>query len=575
MKTLRIYFLLLTSFCVASAMANTYYVSTTGNDSNAGTDAAPWKTIQKACNTAAAGDVVNIKAGTYKEKITMNVQGSSTGGFVTFQNYGTDKVIVDGAGLSGDDLLLISSKSYVKVIGIEFQNCSTSGTPMGIHIIGKGSDVVIKNCKVHDIVNLGSDAHGIALYATDGTTPYSNVIFDGNEVYNCKLGSSESMVMNGNVTNFQIINNVVHDNDNIGIDMIGFEGTASANDQARNGVCRGNTVYNITSEGNAAYSAGDFCADGIYVDGGRCIVIEDNIVHNVNIGIEIASEHSNKITDSVTVRNNFISNCDNAGIAFGGYSTSKGWTINCQFLNNTLYNNDTQNMGSGEIMIQKSHDNLFKNNIICAGSQGMGTSNPFSATYAYNNKFDYDLWYSTAGASALNFDWVNKSYDTYAAYKTASSNDSHSISLDPKFVSTTDLHIQNSSPALNAGDPSFVAGTTELDIDGQGRISGTKVDIGADEIQITSALTNIESAVKAICIQPNPMNDKADIIFDNANGTEYAIYIYKVNGDLVRQINNITTSKVQLERSGLSSGVYVVKICDNKSVKGEDLLIVR
>ena len=45
--------------------------------------------------------------------------------------------------------------------------------------------------------------------------------------------------MNGNVTNFRLITrNVVHDNDNIGIDIIGAEHTAPdpAVDQARDGV---------------------------------------------------------------------------------------------------------------------------------------------------------------------------------------------------------------------------------------------------------------------------------------------------------------------------------------------------
>jgi parallel beta-helix repeat protein len=570
MKNYYLKSLALVSFLLVAhiASAATYYVSTTGSDSNAGTEALPWKTIQKACNTAAAGDVVNIKAGTYYEKITLNVQGSSSGGFITFQNYGTDKVVVDGTGVSGDYMLYIDSKSYVKIIGLELQNCSTTGLPCGMYITGKGSNVVIKNCKVHDIVNKGTDAHGIALYATDGTTPYSNVIFDGNEVYNCKLGTSESMVMNGNVTNFQIINNVVHDNDNIGIDMIGFEGTASANDQVRNGVCRGNTVYNISCEGNAGYSSGDYSADGIYVDGGRCIVIENNVVHNVNVGIEIASEHANKITDSVTVRNNFISGCDNTGIAFGGYSTSKGWTINCQFLNNTLYNNGTQKMGSGEVMIQKSHDNVFKNNIFYCVTEDVGTSNDFSSAYSYNNKFDYNIWYYAGGADALNFDWVKSSYGTFADYKTASGNDTHSLFVNPLFVSTSDFHIQSTSPAINAGDPSFAAGASETDIDGQTRVSGGRVDIGADEIQAISGYFASTAGSKGLTITPNPMVTQSVINFDNAQGGNYTLTVTSPAGMVVKRIENINTGSCVLKRTDLQPGIYFVNLHGDTNFSG-------
>lgn len=60
-----------------AASGATYYVSTVGNDSNNGTFAAPWKTIQKACNTVVAGDTVCIKAGTYKGKITVPVCGTA------------------------------------------------------------------------------------------------------------------------------------------------------------------------------------------------------------------------------------------------------------------------------------------------------------------------------------------------------------------------------------------------------------------------------------------------------------------------------------------------------------------
>ena len=64
-----------------------------------------------------------------------------------------------------------------------------------------------------------------------------------------KTGSSESLVVNGNVTKFRITRNVVHDNNNIGIDVIGFERTAHdpAVDQARDGLVSENVVYNITS----------------------------------------------------------------------------------------------------------------------------------------------------------------------------------------------------------------------------------------------------------------------------------------------------------------------------------------
>jgi len=44
-----------------------------------------------------------------------------------------------------------------------------------------------------------------------------------------------------------------------------------------------------------------------------------------------------------------------------------------------------------------------------------------------------------------------------------------------------DLHLQNNSPCINAGHPNFSAGPNNVDMDGQPRVIGLRVDMGADE----------------------------------------------------------------------------------------------
>ena len=56
---------LTTLLAARSAQATDYYVATTGSDSNAGTMASPFATLQKGVNTAVAGDTVYIRGGTY------------------------------------------------------------------------------------------------------------------------------------------------------------------------------------------------------------------------------------------------------------------------------------------------------------------------------------------------------------------------------------------------------------------------------------------------------------------------------------------------------------------------------
>src|SRR6187549_386423 len=50
-----------------AAPAATYYVATTGNNSNPGTSSQPWRTIAYAVPKMVAGDTTYVKGGTYSE----------------------------------------------------------------------------------------------------------------------------------------------------------------------------------------------------------------------------------------------------------------------------------------------------------------------------------------------------------------------------------------------------------------------------------------------------------------------------------------------------------------------------
>ena len=53
--------------------------------------------------------------------------------------------------------------------------------------------------------------------------PISDLVIDGNEIYDCEPATSEALTLNGNVDGFAVTNNVVRDVNNIGIDFIGGE----------------------------------------------------------------------------------------------------------------------------------------------------------------------------------------------------------------------------------------------------------------------------------------------------------------------------------------------------------------
>ena len=477
----------------AESSRHVYFVALDGSDSGDGTVDAPWRTLQKAAELVGPGSTVYVRGGVYRQTVAIHVSGSRSGGFISFRNYPGEHPVLDGAGLSVPNglngLVSIDSQDYLTVQGFEIRNYRTAEpghVPIGIYVGGDASQIRILDNAVHDIqtnvqMRVNGDAHGIAVYGTQSPSPIRDIVIDGNEVYDCKLGSSESLVLNGNVTDFRVTNNVVHDNNNIGIDLIGYEGTAgdATYDAARDGIVRGNLVYNIDSYGNPAYGR-DRSANGIYVDGGRDIVVEQNVIHDVNIGMEFASEHSARSTSYVTARNNLVFNTTVIGLAIGGYDRRRGSTEHCVIVNNTFYQNDSLGTGNGELVVQfDTRGNVIENNIFSASSQDLFMLNPY--TENSGNRIDHNVYFSPDGSSHGSWQWKDITYASFGAYRTGSGNDRHSIFADPRFVdpATGNFQLQASSPAIDAGAFLLQAGTRDLV--GLDRAENGSIDVGAYE----------------------------------------------------------------------------------------------
>ena len=483
-------FAIINCVCLGFLSSQTqYYVSTSGSDSNSGTSIAEaWRTVQHAMDNATPNSVVNILAGTYNEKVEVNVSGTS-GNPIIFRNYNNDVVTMTGTGIATPDAIIgIFDQSYITIQGLNISD-NEQLDAQGIIVEGNCQGIELRNNDISKInfssdpnapVNASTNSQPIIVFGTNSSSAISGLVIDGNIVHDCRPGFSEALAVNGNVDGFEVTNNTVRDITNIGIAIIGHEGTASANDQARNGTIRYNTVFNCKSP----YAT----AGGIYVDGGRDNVIENNTVHDCQWGIEVGCENIGKSASGIKVRNNILYNNDDASLAIGGYDypSGSGKVTDCLFTNNSCYNNDLNSGGvggvTGELSITYTENCTLKNNIFY-GTNSAGillNAEAVNGNNSINLALDYNLFYMSG---AVEFNYEGSNYTDFAAYQSGTGQDANSLFSDPSYANpgTPDLHLNAASPAIDSGDPAFAAAAGETDMDGENRVQNARVDMGADE----------------------------------------------------------------------------------------------
>ena len=270
---------LLAATPMASAVAKDLYVSTTGSDSNPGTQTAPVKSIARADALASAGTVIHVAAGTYRVSapaldnagIKTSKSGTATARikFVSDVKWGA-KIIVSGTGITWD-----SRGSYVDIDGFDISGSGRHG------ILAAGANLTMTNNFIHDLTISGG-CNGSGGAAIDTYGPVGGVVIDRNVVRN--IGAS----MIGKCNTVQGIyianaNNVVTNNLVSGVAMAGIQQwhgatastivnntvfrskdgillgqgdagttTGSANNYVANNVVYDNTTYGIVELGKMA-----------------------------------------------------------------------------------------------------------------------------------------------------------------------------------------------------------------------------------------------------------------------------------------------------------------------------------
>ncbi len=403
--------LLICALSPAVSWGKEWHVSPQGSDQAEGSADAPLLTVQRGCDLAAPGDTILVAKGTYTGGITFPTSGTAAAP-ITLK--AMDGAVLSAKGLKVENVVLIQDRDFIKVIGFEITSLKARDGS-GIRILGSGQGIELRKNRIHEI--RGTDAMGITVYGTNPEVPVKDLVIAENEIFDCDPAKSEALTLNGNIDGFQIISNSVHDVNNIGIDMIGGEsGTVGV---ARNGVCSGNSVARCRSKYGDGYAA------GIYVDGGKNIIVENNRVTQCDLGIEIGAENKGTEASGIHVRGNLIYHNDKAGIVFGGYDKSTGRVRNCEFTGNTCYQNNRHKRDhNGELWIQWAENNVVSgNNFVVNGSDSPLVTVEKGAGA---NSVSGNRYFTDAGEDDAFFYYHERDVNGFAAWRRASGWDADS-----------------------------------------------------------------------------------------------------------------------------------------------------
>jgi hypothetical protein len=184
------------------------YVSTTGSDSNPGTQSEPFLTITRAARSARADTTVHVAPGTYSENIKTRTHGSAAARirYVSDIKWGA-RIIGSGTGA-----MWTNTGNYVDIVGFDVSGSGRLG------ILNQGSYTLVAGNHVHDLTISGG----------------------------CS-GSGGAGIVNANysASDGDVIGNVVHD---IGIPgrCSGVQGIYSSNLRGR---IHNNIVYRVSAWG--------------------------------------------------------------------------------------------------------------------------------------------------------------------------------------------------------------------------------------------------------------------------------------------------------------------------------------
>ncbi|MHC4698897.1 MAG: right-handed parallel beta-helix repeat-containing protein, partial [Planctomycetota bacterium] len=305
---------------VPYAVGVDYFVATTGNDNNLGTETLPWRTVQKAADTMIAGDSVSIRAGLYSEEVVPQNSGAP-GSEIVYKAYPNEEVIIEGdPGPSGSTIHL---EDFTPLHHLRFENltlrnagfanfyagASTIGakhhiTLDGLTVSGAYLGIFFKSGVTHsDIRNSDLFGNQYNIYLNRLCT---DIVIDENEIHDTALlapGDFNSNNINlygatGENRRITITNNHIHHGIVQGIAVFHAEDVIVRNNHCHDNGATGIQVEaNVTDgisrrivvEGNLCeYNSQTYGAEtGIWIDDSDQVIVQNNIMRHNEVGLKI------------------------------------------------------------------------------------------------------------------------------------------------------------------------------------------------------------------------------------------------------------------------------------------------
>jgi hypothetical protein len=211
-------------FQTAAVYSATYYVATTGNNDNPGTEKQPWRTVAHAVNTMAAGDTTYVKGGIYNEGVISFKRSGTAAAHIKLLNFPGEAPIIHcnastlGTGPFNRITIIHQNRSHnvigwITIEGFEIRNCYDGLKFHNAH------DLTIRRNWIHD----NTPGQGILGTGTrvliDRNVINHNGGFDVCITTPSQCNQDHGIYASG--TAYTITNNLIYDNLAYGIQVAG------------------------------------------------------------------------------------------------------------------------------------------------------------------------------------------------------------------------------------------------------------------------------------------------------------------------------------------------------------------